>query len=322
MKHIENKIAAIIIWYNPNNIGEKKIVSNINSYSKYFSKIYIIDNSKVSNKELSDKITKCKYIQNYNIGGIAGAQNRGCDAALRDGFEWAMTLDQDSYFQPEQIKKYIDKFNEYAQKDTSIKSFSLKIKQNTKTTSIIKLIQFNILSPIKRKLLGKHWHPKNNNKNKEVIEFPNEVIASGNIISLEAWSQVNKFDEYLFIDEVDHDFCHKLIGQNYKIIRFNDVYLEHFLGEKTISLFVKSFGSYNNFRLYYIYRNILIERFRYPEFIDFYNERLKKILFDTLINSIHPISHFYIFIKAYYDYKKYKSMQKEFDKLTNFPKTS
>lgn len=55
---------------------------------------------------------------------------------------------------------------EYSQKDSSIKSFSLKIKDNSKTTAIIKLIQFKILSPIKRKLLGKNWHPKIDNKKK------------------------------------------------------------------------------------------------------------------------------------------------------------
>lgn len=123
---------------------------------------------------------------------------------------------------------------------------------------------------------------------------------------MEVWLQVNKFDEFLFIDEVDHDFCHKLIRQNIKIIRFNDVFLEHFLGKKTISLFVKNYGTYSNFRLHYIYRNILFERLRYPEYRELYNERLHKILFDTLINSIHPISHLIVFIKAYLEYKKYK----------------
>lgn len=160
------KLAAVIIWYNPEDLGIETIIRNINSYNKYFSKLYIVDNSKTSNESLTTLIENCKYTQNYNNGGIAGAQNKGCEEAQKDGFEWVMTLDQDSYFQPEQIKNYIDKFNEYSQKDSSIKSFSLKIKDNSKTTAIIKLIQFKILSPIKRKLLGKNWHPKIDNKKK------------------------------------------------------------------------------------------------------------------------------------------------------------
>ena len=302
-----NKIAAIIIWYNPTELSLDTLLQNMNSYASYFSKIYIIDNSKQSNKELSSLIKNSKYIHNNNINGIAGAQNKGCQEALKDGFKWAMTLDQDSFFKESEIKRYIYQFYEYVKTDDSIKSYSIKIKNNNNTISIIKKIQFNLLSPIKRKILGKYWHPRPINKNINNIEYPLEVIASGNIISLEAWKKVGGFDELLFIDEVDYDFCHKLLENNYKIIRFNNIYIDHFLGTKTISLFTKTYGYYNNFRLFYIYRNILIERFRYSKYKALYNKRLRIVLFDTLINSIHPISHLFVFIKAFLEYKKLKS---------------
>lgn len=297
-------IAAIIIWYNPKTLGQEKIIENINSYSSYFSKLYIIDNSKDSNQDLADKISNSKYIQNFNEHGIAGAQNKGCEAALKDNFKWAITLDQDSLFKKEELEKYLTKFNEYRLKDDSIKSFSIKILNNNKPIAISKIIRFKILSPIKKIILGKHYQPKIDNQDSEII-YPLDVIASGNIISLETWEQVGKFDNYYFIDEVDSNFCHKLLDSNYKIIRFNNIFLEHCLGEKTISLFEKHTGNHNNFRLFYIFRNCFIERYRYQKYRKEYNKRIRNYLFDTIINSIHPLSHLYIFFKAYFAYKKY-----------------
>ena len=51
----------------------------------------------------------------------------------------------------------------------------------------------------------------------QTIEYPERVIASGNIINLQAWNKVGRFDNSLFIDEVDHDFCHRLTQEKYKI---------------------------------------------------------------------------------------------------------
>ena len=91
------KISATVIWYNPGNEN----IGNIWTYLNYFEKLFIIDNSKNSNKELSKKLesTKVKYI--YNEGknlGISGALNLACEKAIKEGFSWILTMDQDSSF--------------------------------------------------------------------------------------------------------------------------------------------------------------------------------------------------------------------------------
>lgn len=50
------KLAAVVIWYNPLEIGEEKIIQNILSYSSYCEKIYIVDNSLDLHEELAKKI--------------------------------------------------------------------------------------------------------------------------------------------------------------------------------------------------------------------------------------------------------------------------
>ncbi len=292
------KLAAVVIWFNPLELGEDKIIKNVLSYGAFCDKVYIVDNRQALHEELSKKIPGCVYLSNKNEGGIAGAQNKGCQMALSDGYEWAMTMDQDSYFESEQIKKYIHLVDEYIPTDEKAVSFGPKIVNLNETVYWTKQIRFKILSPIKRKILGKKWKPRTESE----VLYPKDIIASGNIINLSVWKD-NTFDELLFIDEVDHNFCHRLIRKGYKIVMLNKAYLNQYFGTKTFALFKKNYGNYSDFRLFYIFRNHLIEAYRFPEYRKEYIKTIKMHLFDVCINSIHPVKHFKIFIKAYNEYK-------------------
>ena len=39
---------------------------------------------------------------------------------------------------------------------------------------------------------------------------------------IDAWEQIGKFDEWLFIDLVDNEFCKRLIVSGYTILRLNE----------------------------------------------------------------------------------------------------
>ena len=296
------KTAAVIILFNIEKIGQDKILQNINSYSHFFDKLYIVDNSNLSHLSLFENLQNFEYIQNFDENGIAGAQNKGCEKALNDGFEWAMTMDEDSYFEEPQISEYIKLFNQYSEIDNSIKSFSMHILNCNKNFFLTEEIRRKILSPLKRKLLKKKADYKTDSTD-QTIEYPKRVIASGNIINLQAWNKVGRFDNSLFIDEVDHDFCHRLTQEKYKIIRFNTVHINHSLGGSSFAIFKKHYVNYSDFRLFYIYRNTLIERYRFPVYHDFYTTQFKNILFDTLINTVHPFSHMITLRKAIKAYR-------------------
>lgn len=232
------KLAAVVIWFNPLEIGEEKIIQNILSYSSYCKKIYIVDNSSDLHEGLAKKIPNSIYISNKNVGGIAGGQNRGCERALNDGFEWAMTMDQDSIFEPKQIREYIRLVEEYIPTDEKAVSFGPSIKNLNETLHWTKWIRFNMLSPIKRKILGKRWKPQ---PPKPLFDKVERVIASANIINLVEWKKVGKFDEILFIDEVDYDLCYKFIRDNKNIIRFNNVFLNQFFGSMEKNKIIKRY---------------------------------------------------------------------------------
>ena len=295
-------IAAVVVLFNPNDIGLDSVTKNIFSYAHSVKTLYLVDNSLSDNSKIAELIPHCIYLKNNNIGGIAGGLNKGCERALQDGFDWCMTMDQDSAFDEENLNKYLKLTKKYSEEDKNIVSFAPDTIDLNKTIHWTKQIRYKLLSPIKRKILGSKYKIK-------VIPdvlFPDDVITSANIINLHVWEKLNGFDEMLFIEQVDVNFCRRLIASNYKIIQFRSVVLEQHFGEKNgFTLLPKYTPKYGKFRLHYIFRNILIERKRFPEerYKNYYNRILRRYFWDYCINSLSALKNLAIFISAYKDYK-------------------
>ena len=121
-----SKIAAVVILYNP----ELSILENIKSYIDQVEKLYVVDNSEASNESLIQEIksfSKIEYIPNkYNIG-IAAALNIGARKAIEEGFDYLLTMDQDSETPPRMVANLLNCFSE----DSKIALVSPLIKHQT-----------------------------------------------------------------------------------------------------------------------------------------------------------------------------------------------
>lgn len=71
---------------------------------------------------------------------------------------------------------------------------------------------------------------KMNTENKNSIEYSERENASGNILNLKYIKDIGKFNEEFFIDEVDIDYCYRIIEKDYKIKKLNFIPLKHSLG--------------------------------------------------------------------------------------------
>lgn len=261
------KLAAVVVWYNP----KEDFLDNLKSYLDDIDICYIIDNSNNDNSNLIHDIQKVKYIANNKNLGIAAALNIGCKMALESGYEWCLTLDQDSFFENNQLKVYKARIEHYANENNI--SFSIRLKCPIVSTSL--------LGDIKRFFIKKQKYEDN----KTDVENVKRCITSGNIFSLSAWKNVNGFDESFFIDEVDHDFCFKLFQKNYSIILFNDIYLTHVIGNPGRKL-TPHYKTHNGIRIYYIIRNKLYMIKRYPELAREFNfkKEIAYYLFDIIFH--------------------------------------
>jgi len=221
-------VGAVTVWYNPG----PAFVENIRSYSAYAGCVVIVDNSSASNKDLFDKIdsTNKTYIWNAENLGIAKAFNQGLLMLIEKGYKYTFTFDQDSSFEKKEIKKM------------------LQAAENLDWGDV------GILSPI-------HLQQKSIPAyNADEFTPVTCVMASGNLLNLTIAQKAGFFNEQLFIDHVDNEYCLRLHKLGYKVLQAN-VFLIHELGNyKNIYFFGKRVGgfiSHSPQRLYYFVRNSL-----------------------------------------------------------------
>ncbi|MBE6146873.1 MAG: glycosyltransferase [Firmicutes bacterium] len=218
------KLAGVVVWYKPTS----KDIKNIESYLDDLDKLYIIDNTEGKNNQKKvPKSKKIEYIsQNKNLG-IATALNIAAHKAIQEKYQFLLTMDQDSSFQKNDLKKLKDR----AEKEN--------------------LSKVGIISP---------WHHTKlkTEKPKKEIDYPLDVMTSGNIVNLDIYQKIGGFKDFLFIDGVDIEYCLNLKKNKYKVMRINSIELKHDLGDIFYRNFLgKEFmcDNHNYLRVYYMARN-------------------------------------------------------------------
>jgi len=182
--------------------------------------------------------------------GIAGGLNQIFRRAEEHGYEWVVTLDQDSVMQPGMLSElalYTDKSD------------------------------IGIICPrIEDRNMGRQYARSDHG-----TEYIEHCITAGNLVRVEAWKTVGGFDEEMFIDGVDFDFCIRIRQNGYKILRTNNVMLLQEVGHgRAIKLPLgKQISIINHppLRLYYIARNYLYIGKRHKQFAHWAIEVIKRM---------------------------------------------
>ena len=230
------KLAACVVLYNP----DDTIFENILTYGNYVDKLIVVDNSLKKNNFLIDKLSevfesKLIYINNNDNLGIATALNQACDKAIELQFKWILTMDQDSSF------INFDHYKKCLEKVQNVNNVALLAANTDKE--------------------GYSNFDKNDcSCNYREDKF--SVITSANIVNLEYFEEIGRFNDKLFIDMVDYDYCLRINIKKFKILYFPDVFVEHKLGEVHLrtNIFTrkkKYKTEHNAQRAYYICRNSL-----------------------------------------------------------------
>lgn len=232
-------VAAGIVTYNPQpEIFEKCLYS----IKKQVDKVYIYDNgsdnSEILNKYLNQDGNVKVWFNSKNVG-IAKALNELCTLAKDDGYKWIVTMDQDSICENQMI------------------SLLMNYSSDKKNGIIAPRVEFRV----NEKLI----HETKNKENE--VERIDACITSGSLTNLDAWENIGGFDEWMFIDHVDNEFCAHLRVEGYYILRVNSAVLFQRAGEmKYVTFFGKKIllPYYSELRNYYICRNTVyfIKKYR------------------------------------------------------------
>jgi rhamnosyltransferase len=240
---------AVVTLFHP----DQKVLTNIKSYLPYVKELLVIDNSEMPSdlSLLQREFSSITLLASGTNLGISKAMNLAINYAKHKGYSWMLTMDQDSSFDSLEIEKFI-------------RLFYLTVDKN-----------LAIFVPLHNKKFLKEEEIYNQ---KECC-----VMTSANIININKALTIGGFDENLFIDEVDHEFCLRLKKAGYSIIQNHNCYLHHVLGTKHKELNINLYSSH---RLYYMIRNYLYVRNKHKKIAPNFFKKRDFYLFKFFIKQI------------------------------------
>lgn len=220
LRSISEHCCLCIILFNPSqaNLRELTLLSSLGL------KTYVIDNSETPG-DYPRFSPSLNYVCNRRNLGVATALNQACTVAYRDGYKSIAIFDQDSFLDKPTLTEYL-------------------------------LDAVTLLSSPKVALVSPKTDP--NVRTYLDVDIVHQAISSSSVLSLRHWLEVGKFNDKLFIDQVDHEFCHRLINHGALIYRLNSHRLFHVPGNPLSKhLFGRSYSStnHNADRRYYHTRN-------------------------------------------------------------------
>lgn len=251
--------AAGIVLYNPD---IRRLKECIDSVIGQIDKIYLVDNASKNRLEIEKLLKRyeaCEIIWNDENCGIAKGLNQIMEAATAEGYMWVLTLDDDSVCD----KGLVQTLLSYVAKEAFgiVCAAAIDDKMDVVTVS---------------------------DRDFEIVK---DCITAGSLTNVEAWKHIGGFDEWMFIDFVDIEYCVRLREHGYKIGRVNSVYVHQQYGNISSSFHL--FGrkwyrfDYSPIRIYYSVRNQIYYMNKHKNSIDRYQSLLflggyiaKRILFE------------------------------------------
>lgn len=232
-----------MVVYNPDTERLQKCLKPILSQ---FHRLIVFDNSG-SCKDLFAGDERFVYLTESKNQGLAYALNRIMENAIHLGYDWLVTLDQDTLL-PDNLQESYQRY--IHEKDVAI--FSPQV--------IDKRRKYLKVEDVKEEL--------------SEIDF---CITSASCTNLNIWKQLNGFDEWLFIDFIDNDYCKRVKLNGYRILRLNKIVINQQFGDielkspRIVLFYLKLSELLHNkniaklsykkkvspLRVYYVHRNLL-----------------------------------------------------------------
>ncbi|MBR3365942.1 glycosyltransferase family 2 protein [Candidatus Saccharibacteria bacterium] len=237
------KIVVGIVLYNSKISMVERVIAKLSSVA---SGIVLVDNNSGNVKEVEElRSEKVTLIENKKNLGVAKALNEILEYANKMGADCVLTLDQDSVLEAKDVEEMI----KYVSDDVAIVC--------------------PMMVDINKDEQKKYRHK---------VDFVDRCITSGSLMNLKTCNKVGKFDDSMFIDYVDFEYCKRIRLAGYKIVRLNYIKLVHEIGKRTNRrfLWIKVYPTnHNPRRIYFYVRNIYYYLWKFRKELTF-KERVKE----------------------------------------------
>jgi rhamnosyltransferase len=241
---------SLVVCFFPD---ENLLMNLVSRLSGQVSKILLLNNGGMSS-EFQKNILKVNAVLLHDLqgnSGIAKALNEGFLQAIAQGADFVVTFDQDSSPELDHVAGLIKHWLELS----SVSEVSEKVGAIGPSFYDVRSGYFSY--PFYRASglrVIKQYSPENNDGTAKA----DALITSGMLVPVAMWRDNLKFNELLFIDFVDTEWCFRSKTLGYVNYGCFDVKMKHELSEASPIVF---FGiiilKYSPLRRYYHFRNCL-----------------------------------------------------------------
>lgn len=187
---MSEKIAAGIVLYNPE---PERLEKCLRAVYKQVDRVFVVDNGSRNFPQIKDileEFRNLEVIPNEKNIGIAAALNQLMKRAAEKEYRWLLTLDDDSVC------------------DDGMAAALCKYADGKK---------IGIICPVA--VDDKMQMPPRTERPVKEID---SCITAGALTNVSAWMAVGGFDERMFIDFVDVEYCTRLRKNHYRILQVDE----------------------------------------------------------------------------------------------------
>ena len=209
-------VCAVVVTLNP----DASFPDRLQEISNQVSQIVVVDNGSLDlRKTALQDLNRLHLIQNPHNQGVAIALNQGFDKAIKLGYAWVLTLDQDSWPENDMLSRMQTALAASANPE-KIAIIAPRIADLGGRREARFLLKRSGL--LFRRILC---------EDTDLISVTT-VITSGALINISAFESIGAFREDLFIDYVDTEFCLRARLRGYKILVACKARLMHQFGAR------------------------------------------------------------------------------------------
>jgi rhamnosyltransferase len=241
---IKPRICAVIVTCNPSGA----VLKNVAVLRPQVDALVIVDNgsgdASMAYVEEARRAFECDVILNGHNLGIAAALNLGVRYAESRNHDWVALFDEDSTA----VGSFVVSMCKAREEHASPEKIAIIVPQYVDRVSSTPM-------PVTKDRAG------------NILAG----ITSGSMIPVEVFRRCGAFDESLFMDYVDHEFCLRVRSMGFSIVQSEEASLLHSLGAMTSHNFLgRKYFTTNHraARRYYITRNRvwLYKRYLWKDF--------------------------------------------------------
>lgn len=241
----DDRVCAIIVCYRPEPV---RLASLIQACLNQAVNVVLVNNGEpISPEIVGGGDGRIHRIDPQGNLGLAGAQNLGVRWAATQGFAYLIFFDQDSVPQSGLIKTLRETFDAKAETGELVAAVGPCLK-DARDGTITPFVRFNVWGV-------ERIYPTSDLSTTE-CDF---LISSGMFTSVNRFLTIGLWEDNLFVDNVDMEWCFRARSRGYRCIGVGATHLDHIIGEQVsrLNLLGRSWAIYRHppARQYYMMRN-------------------------------------------------------------------